>query len=91
MDKTKQNETRMLPLLERVLGFKAIILFLVSFFSIFDLHSFLLISTYSKGFSWKIWPTLAKFQEKNQIVRFFTMHSNNEEYKMIFNFFYFHN
>jgi hypothetical protein len=71
MDKTKQNETRMLPLLERVLGFKAIILFLVSFVSIFDLHFKKLISTYSKGFSWKIWPTLAKFQEKNQIARCF--------------------
>jgi hypothetical protein len=38
MDKTKQNEIGMLPLLERVLGFKAMVLFLVNFFSNFDLH-----------------------------------------------------
>jgi hypothetical protein len=41
MDQTKLNEIGMLPLLERVLGFKAMILFLVNFFSNFDLHFFI--------------------------------------------------
>jgi hypothetical protein len=73
MDQTKLNEIRMLPLLERVLGFRAMILFLVNFYKKITCVLKKLFSTYSKGFSWKIWPTLAKFQKKIKLLDVFTM------------------
>jgi hypothetical protein len=60
----------MLPLLDKGSRFESHDFLFGDFvFSNFDLHLKKLISTYSKGFSWKIWPTLAKFQEK-MIARF---------------------